>query len=273
MARLEELTPRAMVKGILPEGLITVIQAKWHGSNVVELTYKDISGNPRCELLYRDREPILEIASVGLPWSFDADGKFFSLVSEARRIRMAYLFDPLLAVNTSLVDPLPHQITAVYAEMLTRQPLRFLLADDPGAGKTIMAGLLIKELLVRGDLHRCLICAPGSLVEQIDMRTVMQAEARQGYQPRDVSRGNCGYDIESRRPDTEPQEGGRLRFIEVKGRASGADTITITKNEILTGLNKPDDLSWPLFWWMGIRQSCGIPESRLARSRTSGQRA
>jgi hypothetical protein len=156
MARLEELTPGAMVKGILPDGLIIVIQAKWHGSNVVELTYKDSFGCPRCELLYRDREPMLEIASVGLPWSFDADGKLFRLVSEARRIRMAYLFDPLLAVNTSPVDPLPHQITAVYAEMLTRQPLRFLLADDPGAGKTTMAGLLIKELLVRGDLHRCL---------------------------------------------------------------------------------------------------------------------
>ena len=61
--------------------------------------------------------------------------------------------------------PLPHQIRAVYQEMLPRQPLRFLLADDPGAGKTIMAGLLIKELLLRGDLGRCLIVAPGSLVE------------------------------------------------------------------------------------------------------------
>ncbi len=166
MARLEDLTAGTLVKGILPDGLVTVIQAKWHGSNVVELTYKDSTGNPRCELLYRDREPILEIASAGLPWSFDADGAMFRLVSEARRIRMAYLFDPLLAVNTSLIDPLPHQITAVYGEMLTRQPLRYLLADDPGAGKTIMAGLLIKELLVRGDLHRCLICSPGSLVEQ-----------------------------------------------------------------------------------------------------------
>jgi len=163
---LEDLTIGTLVKGILPDGLVTVIQAKWHGSNVVELTYKDSTGNPRCELLYRDREPTLEIASAGLPWSFDADGAMFRLVSEARRIRMAYLFDPLLAVNTSLVDPLPHQITAVYREMLTRQPLRYLLADDPGAGKTIMAGLLIKELLVRGDLHRCLICSPGSLVEQ-----------------------------------------------------------------------------------------------------------
>lgn len=166
MARLEDLTPGALVKGILPDGTVSVIQAKWHGSNVLELTYKDTTGTPRCELLYRDREPTLEIASAGLPWSFDANGANFRLASEAKRIQMAYLFDPLLAVNTSLVEPLPHQITAVYGEMLPRQPLRFLLADDPGSGKTIMAGLLIKELLMRGDLHRCLICAPGSLVEQ-----------------------------------------------------------------------------------------------------------
>jgi superfamily II DNA or RNA helicase len=71
-----------------------------------------------------------------------------------------------LAVHTSLVEPLPHQITAVYSEMLTRQPLRFLLADDPGAGKTIMAGLFIRELLIRGDLQRCLIVCPGSLAVQ-----------------------------------------------------------------------------------------------------------
>jgi superfamily II DNA or RNA helicase len=72
----------------------------------------------------------------------------------------------VLAVHTSLVEPLPHQITAVYEAMLPRQPLRFLLADDPGAGKTIMAGLLIKELIARGDLQRCLIVCPGSLAEQ-----------------------------------------------------------------------------------------------------------
>ena len=88
------------------------------------------------------------------------------MVSEAHRIRLAHLFDPVLAVHTSLVDPLPHQITAVYESMLPRQPLRFLLADDPGAGKTIMAGLLIKELIVRGDLQRCLVVCPGSLAEQ-----------------------------------------------------------------------------------------------------------
>jgi SNF2 family DNA or RNA helicase len=99
-------------------------------------------------------------------FSFDGDGALFRLVSEAHRIRLAYLFDPVMAVHTSLVDPLPHQITAVYQYMLPRQPLRYLLADDPGAGKTIMAGLLIKELVARGDLQRCLIVCPGSLAEQ-----------------------------------------------------------------------------------------------------------
>jgi superfamily II DNA or RNA helicase len=166
MARLEELTRGATVKGVLPESLVTVVDVKWHGSSVVELTYKDATGRLGSELLYRHREPTLEIASVGSPWSFDGDGAMLRLVSEAHRIRLAYLFDPLLAIHTSLVEPLPHQITGVYGEMLTRQPLRFLLADDPGAGKTIMAGLLIKELLIRGDLHRCLIVCPGMLAEQ-----------------------------------------------------------------------------------------------------------
>ena len=102
----------------------------------------------------------------GRPWSFDGDGALFRLVSEAQRIRLAHLFDPVLAVHTSVVEPLPHQITAVYEAMLPRQPLRFLLADDPGAGKTIMAGLLMKELIARGDLQRCLVVCPGSLAEQ-----------------------------------------------------------------------------------------------------------
>ena len=93
-------------------------------------------------------------------------GEAFRIASEAQRIRLAHLFDPYLAVHSSRITPLPHQITAVYGDMLPRQPLRFLLADDPGAGKTVMAGLFIKELIVRGDLERCLVIAPGSLVEQ-----------------------------------------------------------------------------------------------------------
>ena len=95
-----------------------------------------------------------------------ATGDLFRLVSEALRINLAHLFDLALAVHTSQVEPLPHQITAVYEAMLPRQPLRFLLADDPGAGKTIMTGLLMKELIARGDLQRCLVVCPGSLAEQ-----------------------------------------------------------------------------------------------------------
>src|SRR5713226_5348857 len=166
MALLEALKPGTQVRGILPDRLVTVIDVKWHGSAGVELTYKDSAGRLGSELLYRESEARLEIALDELPWSFDADGALFRLVSEAYRIRLAYLFDPLIAVHTSLIEPLPHQITAVYETMLTKQPLRYLLADDPGAGKTIMTGLLIKELMIRGDLRRCLIVAPGNLVEQ-----------------------------------------------------------------------------------------------------------
>ena len=107
-----------------------------------------------------------EIPAAGRPWTFDGDPDLFRLVAEAYRIRLAALFDPLLAVHTSHLDPLPHQITAVYETLLSRQPLRFVLADDPGAGKTVMAGLLIKELRMRGDVRRCLIVCPGNLVEQ-----------------------------------------------------------------------------------------------------------
>src|SRR5579884_644453 len=166
MATLEQITRGSAVKGILPDALATISDVRWIGTVAIEVTYKDANGRLGNELLYRDREPTLEIVDVGRPWSFDADGALFRLLSEANRIRLAYLFDPLLAVHTALVEPLPHQITAVYGEMLSRQPLRFLLADDPGAGKTIMTGLLIKELIARGDLQRCLIVCPGNLVEQ-----------------------------------------------------------------------------------------------------------
>ena len=164
--KLENLQANAAVRGVLADSLITVVSVQWFGSEALELTYKTPAGKVANELLYRDDESRLEIVEVGRPWSFDGDGAVFRLVSEAQRIRLAHLFDPVLAVHTSVVEPLPHQITAVYESMLPRQPLRFLLADDPGAGKTIMAGLLIKELIARGDLQRCLVVCPGSLAEQ-----------------------------------------------------------------------------------------------------------
>ena len=163
---LEDLKPGASVRGVLPDTAISVVSVEWHGSDALTLVYRGPSGRVADEILYRHDEQRLELVQTGRPWSFDGDGAAFRLVAEAHRIRLAHLFDPVLAVHTSLVDPLPHQITAVYEAMLPRQPLRFLLADDPGAGKTIMAGLLIKELIARGDLRRCLIICPGSLAEQ-----------------------------------------------------------------------------------------------------------
>lgn len=166
MSKLEDLKIGASVRGIMPDQLVEIVQADWYGSDAVNLTYKLGSGSVSSCIKFRHDEPVLEVVTLGRPWSFDGDGNLFRLVSEAERIRLAHLFDPVLAVHTSDIDPLPHQITAVYEAMLPRQPLRFLLADDPGAGKTIMAGLLIKELIARGDLVRCLVVCPGSLAEQ-----------------------------------------------------------------------------------------------------------
>ena len=164
--KLEDLRPDASVRGIAPDAPVTVVSAEWHGSDALTLIYRLPSGRIAEEILYRHDEARLEAAQQGRPWSFDGDGAAYRLVAEAQRIRLAHLFDPVLAVHTSLVEPLPHQITAVYEAMLPRRPLRFLLADDPGAGKTIMAGLLVKELIARGDLERCLVVCPGSLAEQ-----------------------------------------------------------------------------------------------------------
>src|SRR5471030_3057828 len=119
MATLEQITRGSSIRGILPDGLVSVSDVRWIGTVAIEVTYKDSAGRLGNELLYRDREPTIEIVETGKPWSFDGDGSLFRLLSEAHRIRLAYLFDPLLAVHTSLVEPLPHQIIAVYSEMLS----------------------------------------------------------------------------------------------------------------------------------------------------------
>lgn len=163
--KLEEVATGLKLAGVIPGDAVTVVAAQWHGTDALELTYKSTSGNLGQRVLYRaDEEGLSAASSGGRP--FDAPAADFKLVAEAQRIKLAGLFDPMLAVATSDVQPLPHQIRAVYGELLPRTPLRFLLADDPGAGKTIMAGLYIKELLLREDVKRCLVVAPGGLVEQ-----------------------------------------------------------------------------------------------------------
>ncbi|MDR1534965.1 MAG: DUF3883 domain-containing protein [Planctomycetota bacterium] len=166
MVQLEEITAGGRIGGLAGKEPVSVVAVKWYGTGTLDVTYKDDRGQLGSRLVTRENEAEFELVGGGLPWSFDADADQLRLVSEAWRIHLAHLFDPYLAVHTSDIEPLPHQIAAVYREMLGRLPLRYLLADDPGAGKTVMTGLFLKELLARGDLRRCLIVVPGSLIEQ-----------------------------------------------------------------------------------------------------------
>jgi len=164
------------------------VDAKWHGDSAVELIYKQADGQPGSQLIFREEASQYQVVERERTLDFSADGDLFRLAAEAYRIQLAHLFDPVLAVHTSLIEPLPHQITAVYGEMLERQPLRFLLADDPGAGKTIMAGLLIKELMARGDVLRCIICVPGNLAGQWQDELWMKFQLRFDILTRDTYR-------------------------------------------------------------------------------------
>jgi superfamily II DNA or RNA helicase len=166
MLKLEEVEKNAAVAGIEPGRVVRIVTTELVGDNALTVYYKTSDGKLLERMLFRADEAHLSLAEAGRPWAFDASGIDFKLAAEAYRINLAHLFDPMMAVHTSNVEPLPHQITAVYESMLPRQPLRYVLADDPGAGKTIMAGLLIRELLMRADAKRVLIVAPGSLVEQ-----------------------------------------------------------------------------------------------------------
>lgn len=166
MLKLEEIKKNTALSGLEPGQVVRVVTTEPVGDNALTVYYKTPDGRVLERMLFRTDEASLALAEAGRPWAFDAPGADFKLAVEAYRINLAYLFDPMMAVHTSNVIPLPHQITAVYESLLPRQPLRYLLADDPGAGKTIMAGLFMRELLMRADARRILIVAPGSLVEQ-----------------------------------------------------------------------------------------------------------
>jgi hypothetical protein len=130
MTTLEDLKPGAKVSGILPGQSVAIVDVKWHGTTAVELFYKRADGQPGTQLLYRDDEAKLEIVEAERAWHFNADGDLFRLVAEAYRIHLAHLFDPVLAVHTSLIEPLPHQITG---EINAKRPEGF----DEGTVRTI----------------------------------------------------------------------------------------------------------------------------------------
>ncbi len=151
MLQPEDIRVGARVTGLDHDGPVTLLHVERLGEDTFEVTFRTSDGRLGQRLLFAGDLPGLSLAEQGRRFALDAPGAEFQLALEALRMRLAWLFDPYLAVTTSPIEPLPHQITAVYGEMLPRRPLRFLLADDPGAGKTIMTGLLFKELMIRGD--------------------------------------------------------------------------------------------------------------------------
>ena len=111
-------------------------------------------------------DSVIKLTLAGELAALDGNPTHFRLAAEAHRIRLAYQYDPHFAVSVSQVDPLPHQMAAVYGHLLTQPRIRLLIADDPGAGKTIMGGLGIKELKFRGLIERTLIVTPANLTDQ-----------------------------------------------------------------------------------------------------------
>jgi superfamily II DNA or RNA helicase len=166
MLKLEDIKIGDQIIGIQQDDIVKIVQIETVGSSALTIYYKDSQGQVSEQMVFRDDESRLSLARSGRPWSFDAPGNAFKLGLEAYRISQAAFFDPMMAVHTSNIEPLPHQISAVYEAMLPKQPLRFVLADDPGAGKTIMAGLFIRELIMRADANCILIVTPGALTEQ-----------------------------------------------------------------------------------------------------------
>lgn len=164
---ISDLRIGQQLQGVVAGRTVTIVGVDRLSDDLAELYYRDDAGH-RGERMITEQDvaAFREASPVGAAPSFDSDPGEFRLAAEALRIRHAAAYDPMVAVNSSDVDPYPHQIRAVYEELLPRIPLRFLLADDPGAGKTIMAGLYLKELILRDDCERAIIVAPGGLVEQ-----------------------------------------------------------------------------------------------------------
>jgi superfamily II DNA or RNA helicase len=155
-----------IVKNLIPSEPVTVNQIQPLGS-MVSIKFTGVnSKRANTKVISKEDFETLEILTEEGTFNFKGDPKRFALFAEAERINSAYQFDPLFAVNCSIVDPLPHQVEAVYKFLLPLPKIRFLLADDTGAGKTIMAGLLIKELMMRGLAERVLIITPGGLTKQ-----------------------------------------------------------------------------------------------------------
>ena len=155
-----------IIKNLSPTEAVIVDKIRKLGSKY-SLSYTGVNSNKRAsKILDEQQMEALEVLTSDGEFNFKGDPEKFVLFAEAERIKSAYQFDPLFAINCSVVDPLPHQVEAVYKYLLPQPKIRFLLADDTGAGKTIMTGLLLKELMMRRIVERVLIVTPGGLTKQ-----------------------------------------------------------------------------------------------------------
>jgi superfamily II DNA or RNA helicase len=160
------IQPGRIVKNLIPSEAVIVNKLQKLGASV-SISYTGVNTKiANTKVISSNEFENLEILADEGTFNFKGDPVKFALFAEAERINSAYQFDPLFAVNCSIVDPLPHQVEAVYKFLLPLPKIRFLLADDTGAGKTIMTGLLIKELMMRGLVERILIVTPGGLTKQ-----------------------------------------------------------------------------------------------------------
>ncbi len=160
------LKPGDVVRGLDPKELVQLTNVSVHGQ-LIRLQGVTTGADRHLVDRYLTEQQVSSlVCERSGTCRYDGDAQEFLLGTEAERIRTAYQFDPLFAVSSSIVDPLPHQIEAVYEYLLKLPRIRFLLADDTGAGKTIMTGLLIKELKFRGAIQRILIITPGGLTRQ-----------------------------------------------------------------------------------------------------------
>jgi superfamily II DNA or RNA helicase len=160
------LSPGQIVKNLILSEPVSITRIQELG-DMISVTFFGINSNKvSTKVIDKSMIESLEIVSEEGAFNFKGEPNKFLLYAEAERIHSAYQFDPLFAVNCSIVDPLPHQIEAVYKYLLPLPKIRFLLADDTGAGKTIMTGLLLKELMMRGLIERILIITPGGLTKQ-----------------------------------------------------------------------------------------------------------
>jgi superfamily II DNA or RNA helicase len=161
-----QVQPGQIIKNLIPAEPVTVIKVQPLGSSI-SISYTGVNSNrTSSKVISQSDMAHLELLTTEGSFNFQGDPVKFALFAEAERISSAYQFDPLFAVNCSIVDPLPHQVEAVYKFLLPLPKIRFLLADDTGAGKTIMTGLLLKELLLRDAVERVLIVTPGGLTKQ-----------------------------------------------------------------------------------------------------------